>query len=633
MSPSHDALATHLAEYARLHPLMYRARVAGLAVLGYAYLFGVLVALAALLTASAWIILRNFGAYIFAHAAIPVIVLAWMIGKSLWVCIPPPRGLRVKRAQAPELFAEIDRVRAAMRAPRVHTVLISDEYNASVTQYPRLGILGWYRVYLRLGLPLMGSMPLDEFRDVLAHEFGHVSRAHGRFGAWVGRVRLTWLRLMREMQRTNHWAQSLFNRFFQWYAPYFDAYTAVLSRTNEFEADRMAQAVSGGGAGPSYCRMEITSRYLERGFWPGVWAGTVQEPHPPPHVYARLLEAVRTAHEHASAAEWLAEGMRQPTRITDSHPAPRERLAALGLQPAMPDAFTGSAAEALLGARLEPLAQCLTDEWHVEVEYNWLHQHRRAQEVAAQLEALAEKEAAGPLTREETGERVWLTAELHGDRVAVSMARALLDAEHEDASIHFVLGRALADENDDAALPHLERALALDHELTASACGIAADLMARLAREDESRAFVRRMNAYHRLQDQAERERSPAMLNPRDRFLPHGLDEAQLASLRETLAARGVKAAYVVRKEVQVFPEKPCFIVALARSTTPGLPGGTKRLLDRMLQEISVPGTFIILVLESSHRRFVKPLRAVAGSEVYRAPSFWRRPRRAAAAA
>jgi Zn-dependent protease with chaperone function len=628
MPPSYDSLVTRLTEYARLHPRMYRARVAGLAVLGYAYLFAAIIVLAAFVAGLVWVILQNFGAYILLKATLPFVVLGWMIGKALWVRFVPPEGLEMTRAEAPELFAEIDRVRTAMRAPRVHAVLVTDDYNAGVNQYPRLGILGWYRVYLTLGLPLMGSMPLDEFRAVLAHEFGHVSRAHGRFGAWIGRVRLTWLRLMAGMQRTNHWAQALFNRFFAWYAPYFEAYTAVLSRTEEYEADRMAQGVSGGAAGPSFCRMEVTARYLSRSFWPDVYAGTLTELRPPAHVHVRLLEAVRTAHEHASAAEWLAEGLRQPTRVTDSHPATRERLDALGLKPAMPHGFEQSAAQALLGGRVEPLAHRLTHQWRNEVEGFWLDQHRGAKEISAKLDALAEKEAAGALTREETGQRVWLTAELHGDRVAVPMARALLDAEHEDASIHFLLGRSLAAENDEAALPHLERALTLDHELTPLACATAADLMARLGREDDSREYARRVDAYFKLLNQAERERSHLTLSPRDRFLPHGLDEAQVAGVREAVAIPGVRAAYVVRKDVHHFPEKPCYVVALALGTRLGLPGESQRLVNRAMEEIQtlqLPGTCIVLTLESTQRRFGRPLREVAASEVYRAPSFWRR--------
>lgn len=625
MPPNYDALITRLAEYARLHPRMYRARVAGLAVLGYAYLFGALILLSALVAGAVWLILNNVGAWAAIKLLIPVAVLTWMIGRALWVRFVPPEGLEVTRAEVPELFAEIERVRTAMKAPRVHKVLITDDYNAGVNQYPRLGVFGWYRVYLALGLPLMGSMPLDEFRAVLAHEFGHVSRAHGRFGAWITRVRWTWLRLMSEMEHKNHWAHALFSRFFHWYAPYFEAYTAVLSRTEEYEADRMAQGVSGGAAGPSFCRMEITARWLQRVFWPDVFAGTLTEMRTPSHVHVKLLEAIRTAHEHPSAAEWMAEGLRQPTRVTDSHPATRERLDALGLQAAMPEGFEQSAAQALLGRRLEPIAHRLTHEWRNAVEAYWLDQHRRARELSAKLDALAQKEAAGTLTREESGERVWLTAELHGDRVAVPMARALLDAEHEDASIHFLLGRALADENDEAALPHLERAITLDHEFTPPACAAAADLMARLGREDDSREYVRRIEAYNRTLYDAERERDHRSLSPRDRFLPHGLDEEQLAALRQTLAVPGIKAAYVVRKEVHLFPEKPCFVIALALGTSLGLPGETQRLVNGLVERISLPGTYVIFTLEGSGRRLAKPIRGVEGSEVYRAPSFWRR--------
>ncbi|HEX5872723.1 MAG TPA: hypothetical protein VFY65_19970, partial [Longimicrobium sp.] len=258
----------------------------------------------------------------------------------------------------------------------------------------------------------------------------------------------------------------------------------------------------------------------------------------------------------------------------------------------------------------------------------WLDQHRQSKELAAKLEALAAKESAGTLTREETGERVWITAELHGDKVAVPMARALLDAQHEDATLHYLLGRGLAEENDEAALPHLERALALDHLLTPPACAAAADMMARLGREDESREYLRRIDDYERRVDLAERERNHDAITPRDRFLPHGLSDEQLAAVREAVAVPGVRAAYLVRKHVEHFPEVPCYLVALAPAARPGLPGGSQRLGTRVLQNMQaaqLSGALTVLILQSTLRRFEKPLREVAGSEVYRAPSPWRR--------
>lgn len=625
MSRNHDALVARLTEYARLHPRMYLARVAALAVLGYAYLFGVLVLLAALTAGAVWMMTHNLGTWAALKLGIPVVVLAWIIGKSLWVRFTPPQGIELRPAEAPALFAEIERVRTAMQAPRVHRVLIDDDYNAGVNQYPRLGVFGWYRTDLVLGLPYLGSMPLDEYRAVLAHEFGHVSRAHGRFGAWIARVHTTWLRLMGELDRKNHPALSLFSRFFDWYAPYFEAYTAVLRRAQEFEADRMAQAVSPGAAAPALCRGEVASRYLEREFWPGVFNRVRDEMEPPPAVHAQLLDAVRTAHTHQKAREWMDEALAGTTAAWDTHPALRERVAALGLEPVLPGAFTESAAEALLGSRVRPLADRLTHAWRGAVAPSWLNQHRYLQQIRTQL---AELEArAEPLSSTDRRERVWLTAELHGDRVALPMARALLGTEHEDASIHYLLGRALAAENDEAALPHLERAVSLDPELTPVAFATAAGLLGLLGRTREARSYADRADEYQQILALAAEERSPHNLRPKDTFLPHVLAPELLARMRAAVALPSVRRAYVVRKRVKHLPQRPLYIVGLV------LPAGrlrlastTRRIVDQVTQGLAdFPAECIVMALDASLRHFGPPLRKVAGSEVYRADSLWRR--------
>src|SRR5436190_1858633 len=80
--------------------------------------------------------------------------------------------------EARELTALMDELRSAIRC-RVDRVLLTADFNASVQQVPRLGLFGWSRRYLLIGLPLLEVLSREELRVVLAHEFAHLSAEHG----------------------------------------------------------------------------------------------------------------------------------------------------------------------------------------------------------------------------------------------------------------------------------------------------------------------------------------------------------------------------------------------------------------------------------------------------------------------
>ena len=154
-------------------------------------------------------------------------VLAAIILRAFWVRFTPPTGYEVYREDTPRLFLLIDKLTTALGTPPFHHVLIVNELNAAVVQRPRLGIFGWYQNYLLLGLPLMLAMTPAQFRAVLAHEFGHLGHAHGRFSGWIYRTRMVWSRLLEELRAHDHWGSVLFTKFLNWYAPFFNAYSFV----------------------------------------------------------------------------------------------------------------------------------------------------------------------------------------------------------------------------------------------------------------------------------------------------------------------------------------------------------------------------------------------------------------------
>ena len=176
----------------------------------------------------------------------------WYLLKSsvqaLFVRLPKPRGQEVTRAQAPALFAAIDAMRSRMKGPPVHHVLVVDEVNAAIVQRPLLGLVGWPRNYLLLGLPLLESLPPEEALAVVAHEYGHLAGSHASFGAYIYRLRNTWATIQAHAEHLQGWLGRALLPLVRWFSPYFNAYTFVLARANEYEADAASAELVGANA-------------------------------------------------------------------------------------------------------------------------------------------------------------------------------------------------------------------------------------------------------------------------------------------------------------------------------------------------------------------------------------------------
>jgi Zn-dependent protease with chaperone function len=196
------------------------------AALGYAYLIGIVLGLLAAVGLAIWAMFASgtLNWLLLKVIWIPL-VLVGLVLRSMWISIPPPDGKEVQREQAPELFGLIGEVRTAVEGPAVHHVLLSDEFNAGIVQVPKFGMFGWTVNYLVLGLPLMKAIGPNEFRAVIAHEFGHLSGKHGKFSGWVYHLRQSWVQVLTNVQQDRHYASFLFDWFINWYAPYFDAYS------------------------------------------------------------------------------------------------------------------------------------------------------------------------------------------------------------------------------------------------------------------------------------------------------------------------------------------------------------------------------------------------------------------------
>lgn len=625
-SQQFDAYVARLERVARERPGGYRLRVLLFGLLGYAYAFGVLGLLLALVVGLGRVAADHGGAILVFKVGIPVLVLGATVLKAMWVRIDPPDGKPLTRGEAPRLFAEVDAVRKAVDAPPAHRVLLTDDFNAAVSQVPRLGMFGWHRNYLVLGVPLLHALPPEEFRAVLAHEFGHLSRAHGHTGAWIYRIRSTWVRILEQLEREEHRATFIFQRFFRWYAPRFAAYSFVLARIQEFEADARAAALVGPGVvGSSLARVEVWAMYVGRSHWPGIWGKVRTDPTPPTDAFTSFAHTLSAGMPDGETSTLLAEALAAQTRSGDTHPVLAERLAALGIHPSAalisPADGRPSAAEELLGGRVAAVLAEMDRSWSAAVREPWAQQHEQSRQREARLTALEEQAMAESLPLEEAKERAWAVADLRGGEEALPLFREIANTTPEDAPTRYMLGQLLLERGDDEGLQHLEAAMAADLGLVQPACNSAHAFLMRAGRSGEAEQFWRRLQEHGDLIASAQEERSAAAVRPGDVFLPHGLGEEAIQALGEALRRyRDIERAYLVRKKVRILPDDPLYVLALVPDLSwvkNQAANPVADLIDRLAKDLVFPGDGIVLTFEGSYKKLRKPIGSIPGAEVY----------------
>lgn len=605
----YKALIERLQTQAREAPQAYRARVAMLAALGYAAL-GLILLVAVGLPVGIVIALlvsgREFDPWVFA-VLLPQGVFAVVVVRALWLRFDPPSGYRLMPGDAPALEAEIERLRLAAGAPPLEAVVIDSDLNAGAASLPRiLGLLG-YRHYLVIGLPLMRLLDSAELSAVIAHEFGHFRSGHGRFSGWIYRVRMGWFRLVDAMARSGAAMSRLFAKFFEWYAPYFNAYSFVLARENEYEADAVSARVAGEAARVSaLIRLEHASQWLTRRFLPKLQARMRAQPQPPAQYNALFAAALREL-PPIDIARLLVSAERD-NDLTDTHPTLPQRVSAVGGPPVL--RLQDVPAATLLGEALARIERRLDEVWREQTRKPWAAAYAGAKADRERLDAL---ERRGEWDAAETLKHAQLVDTLRPDFDAALLYDRAIERSPDSASAHFRAGVLRIDADDAAGVEQLRQAMTLDagairpvfeklrnYERDGTIAPHVADALAALREE-----FAERAKSLEARDGVAED----------DDLIVHDLDAATLAGLREALARiEQVGQAWLARKRFDLAEEPAHYalLVTWRGSVASEGPG-----LKRVVAALRLPGSVSVFT-ENGHKAEARRLRAMCVEPVYR---------------
>ena len=555
----------------------------------------------------------------------------WAALKSLVVKLSLPQGRVVTREEVPVLFAMLDDLQKQLRSAPFHQVILDEDCNAGVSQVPRLGLLGWSRNYLIIGLPLLDGLSRDEMRAVLAHEFTHLSRDHGRFSHWLYRLRRSWEVLFNQLSKPRQdgeiTGRMFVKKFLDWFWPKFNAHAFVLSRSHEYEADGQAGRIAGKHAMASaLVRIRFLGRQLGDNSWPDVWQIANEQPAPPDDVFVRLRDGLRAGPEQAERSRWMEEAFLVKTTNSDTHPCLTERLGALGVSVSgwklddVATAVSPSSAEVLLGDKLDVIRADVQKHWSKEIEKNWKDRHARASALSHRLTTLNQAVPNPGADADSLWDQAHVLLDLKGDKNLEPLLRQILALRPDHAAANFYLGRLLLDAGNKEGETYLERLMEEDEDVLPQACAMLREHHRRAGRMDKVRDVEARMDRYEKDAAASRKERSEFASS--DALIPHGLSGDELSKLRETLAADPQLArAELAQKQMKFFPKQKFFILCIHRwQPWHRLPSADQDrvLVNRISRAVQLPGRVLVIPPSGSFSALAKKFRYLPDTEIYR---------------
>ena len=629
----YNRLVERLEAISRTSPTALRRRVAALIALGYAYVLTILLGLVAALVAVVWIAVASGSGGAWALKLVVALgVVTWLIARSLWVTTSPPDGRPLPAGRAPRLEQRVEEIRRALDAPRADTILLTEDFNASVTQIPRLGIFGWPRTYLVLGLPLMHAIEPGQLDAVLAHEFAHLSGAHTKWGLWVYRMSLSWRQLLAQLDASRSWGRGLFQGFVRWYAPRLQAYGFVMSRRDEYEADAEAAKVTSAEAlAAALVALEVRGAVVTGRFWPEIWRGVESSPTPPSRSWSALPPMLQAAGTSSDDVSTLRRALARQSLDDDTHPALADRLAALGVA-AKPDAgvealatrllvpVRTSAAEHYLEGLASELTAALEAGWREAVRETWEERHGEVTERRRVIAELSARDAGGTLQPHEVWELACAVADVEDEQAAAPLLRRVVEAMPRNAAAHFMLGRAMLGAGEDEGAALVRRAGELDPRIAGVANEILRQHFAQRGDRSSIEATQVEQHQHEELMRLAALERED--VNKKDTLVAATLspgERARLAAAAEALPR--VKRIWVARKQTKHLPQEELLVILIEPKwwRVGSWRSRDRKLVDAYLASLRLDRPAGVLV--SCHNAYttwlLKKMRRTPGALVY----------------
>jgi hypothetical protein len=218
---------------------------------------------------------------------------------------------------------------------------------------------------------------------------------------------------------------------------------------------------------------------------------------------------------------------------------------------------------------LADLAAELDLQWYESRKTVWLARYQHTQQQQAHLATL-NLQVSQELTIPTATVRANLTTELHGELVALPLWQEILAQAPDHPRANYQVGKVLVERGHFSGCFYLEKAIALEPDLVIASC----EELYRfhIFQNDPATAEICLDWRQQQLPKQW-RSRLERKLEATDRFIPHDLGSDLVAEIQTKLKQYPIIArAYLVCKPMQVFRDRPLYILAIELANTRSSP-------------------------------------------------------------
>jgi hypothetical protein len=428
------------------------------------------------------------------------------------------------------------------------------------------------------------------------------------------------------MERLGDTGKGLVARFLSWYAPLFNAYTFVMARHQEREADAAAVEVcSSEGAGRALVRVSVLAHQANEDFWQVLPRRACKEAEPPANILGEFQRTLTG--KHPAAGRWMTEALARPNSREDTHPCIRERLQNMGLPPdrfripPVPIAPSQAASKALLGAEETSIAEVLNQQWRQSIQQSWTDQYAYGQQQAQRRRGFEDR--LDTLSRPELWELVEIIDLIEGPKASRPHLERLLLEDPKDPRACYCLGQLYislpSEEKSGEAL--LLRAMELDRDAIIPASALLSDWHARHGREEEARRWDR--NAYDRSEVENKAHAERQAIPKAKQLRPHGCSDLELDMLRQTLTGMPiVLRADLASVACEHLPERPYHLLAIHLKMPwykPVNEEETGKLLQGIAEALNWKGAMTIIQTRGKHAALAKKVGKQKDARIYAA--------------